>query len=51
MGAVWRDRATPEAVAEGLDAMEEAGCDEVFLVPATADIEEIERAAEIVAAR
>jgi hypothetical protein len=31
--------------------MEAAGCEEVFLVPATADIEEVERAAEVVALR
>ncbi|MFP6563284.1 MAG: LLM class flavin-dependent oxidoreductase [Myxococcota bacterium] len=51
MIASLMDRASPDAVLEGLDAMEEAGCDEVFLVPATADIEEVERAAEIIAAR
>ena len=33
------------------DAMEELGCEEVFLVPATADLAEVERAAEIVARR
>ena len=45
------NRATPEAVRESLDAMEELGCEEVFLVPATAELSEVERAAEIVAAR
>jgi alkanesulfonate monooxygenase SsuD/methylene tetrahydromethanopterin reductase-like flavin-dependent oxidoreductase (luciferase family) len=45
------NRNTPEAVADGLDQMEAAGCEEVFLVPATADIEEVQRAAEVVARR
>ena len=45
------NRNTPEAVADGLDQMEAAGCEEVFLVPATADIAEVERAAEVVASR
>jgi hypothetical protein len=45
------DRATPEAVRQSLDDLEAAGCDEVFLVPATAERAEVERAAEIVAGR
>ena len=45
------DRCTPDAVRESLDAMEELDCVEVFLVPATADLAEVERAAEIVASR
>lgn len=45
------DRATPEAVQASLDDLEAAGCDEVFLVPATAELAEVERAAEIVARR
>src|SRR5512145_2474346 len=45
------DRATPDAVRQSLDDLEAAGCDEVFLVPATAELAEVERAAEIVAAR
>jgi alkanesulfonate monooxygenase SsuD/methylene tetrahydromethanopterin reductase-like flavin-dependent oxidoreductase (luciferase family) len=45
------DRATPDAVRESLDAMEELGCEEVLLVPATAELAEVEQAAEIVAAR
>ena len=45
------DRATPDAVRQSLDDLEAAGCDEVFLVPATAELAEVERAAEIVAKR
>ena len=45
------DRATPDAVRASLDDLETAGCDEVFLVPATAELAEVERAAEIVAKR
>lgn len=44
-------RHTPEAVAEGLDNAEAAGCEELFLVPATADIVEVEALAEILARR
>ena len=36
-------RHTPEAVAEAIANLERAGCDEIFLVPCTADIAEIER--------
>jgi len=45
------DRATPDAVRQSLDDLEAAGCDEVFLVPATAELAEVERAAEVVARR
>ncbi len=45
------DRNRPDAVRESLDAMEELGCDECFLVPATADLAEVERAAELLANR
>ena len=45
------NRSTPDAVLESLDAMEELGCDECFLVPATSDLAEVERAAEVVAKR
>ena len=45
------DRSSPDAVRESLDAMQELDCEEVFLVPATAELAEVERAAEIVAAR
>ena len=42
-------RSTPDAVREALDNLEAAGCEECFLVPATAELAEVERAAEIVA--
>jgi alkanesulfonate monooxygenase SsuD/methylene tetrahydromethanopterin reductase-like flavin-dependent oxidoreductase (luciferase family) len=45
------NRATPDAVRRALDDLEAAGCDEVFLVPATAELAEVERAAEVVARR
>jgi alkanesulfonate monooxygenase SsuD/methylene tetrahydromethanopterin reductase-like flavin-dependent oxidoreductase (luciferase family) len=45
------NRATPDAVSKALDDLEAAGCDEVFLVPATAELAEVERAAEIVGGR
>ena len=45
------NRSDASAVRESLDAMEAAGCEETFLVPATADLEEVERAAELVARR
>ena len=44
-------RSTPEAVKEALDNAEAAGAEEVFMVPATAEIAEIERLCEIIAAR
>jgi alkanesulfonate monooxygenase SsuD/methylene tetrahydromethanopterin reductase-like flavin-dependent oxidoreductase (luciferase family) len=49
--AAQMTRATPHAVAAALDDLEAAGCDEVYLVPATAELGEVERAAEIVAKR
>jgi alkanesulfonate monooxygenase SsuD/methylene tetrahydromethanopterin reductase-like flavin-dependent oxidoreductase (luciferase family) len=45
------NRSTPDRVLESLDALEELGCDECFLVPATSDLSEVERAAELVAKR
>jgi len=44
-------RSNANAVAEGLDNAEAAGCEEVFLVPATADLAEIDKLCEIIAAR
>jgi len=44
-------RATPDLVREALDHLEQAGCEECFLVPATAELAEVERAAEIVSRR
>ncbi len=45
------NRSSADAVLESLDAMEALGCDECFLVPATSDLAEVERAAEVVAKR
>ena len=45
------NRATPDAVRQSLDDLEAAGCDEVFLVPATAELAEVEHAAELVSRR
>jgi alkanesulfonate monooxygenase SsuD/methylene tetrahydromethanopterin reductase-like flavin-dependent oxidoreductase (luciferase family) len=45
------DRATPDAVRQSLDDLEAAGCEEAFLVPATAELAEVERVAEIVSRR
>lgn len=42
---------TPDAVRAALDGIEEAGCEECFLVPATLELAEIERSAEIIARR
>jgi alkanesulfonate monooxygenase SsuD/methylene tetrahydromethanopterin reductase-like flavin-dependent oxidoreductase (luciferase family) len=44
-------RATPDAVRQALDNLEAAGCEECFLVPATAELAEVERAAEVVSGR
>ncbi len=49
--ASMMNRSTPDAVRESLDAMEGLGCDECYLVPATCELAEVERAAEIVAKR
>jgi alkanesulfonate monooxygenase SsuD/methylene tetrahydromethanopterin reductase-like flavin-dependent oxidoreductase (luciferase family) len=45
------DRSNPEAINESIDAMEELGCDELFLVPASSDLEDIERLSNLVAKR
>ena len=44
-------RSSPDAVREALDAMEALGAEECLLVPATPDLSEVERAAEILARR
>lgn len=44
-------RHNADAVKEGLDNMQAAGCEEVFMVPATAELAEIDRLAEIIVAR
>jgi alkanesulfonate monooxygenase SsuD/methylene tetrahydromethanopterin reductase-like flavin-dependent oxidoreductase (luciferase family) len=49
--AAQMNRATPDAVRQSLDDLEAAGCDEVFLVPATAEPAEVERAAELLSRR
>jgi alkanesulfonate monooxygenase SsuD/methylene tetrahydromethanopterin reductase-like flavin-dependent oxidoreductase (luciferase family) len=38
---------SPDAVKAALDAIEALGCDELYLVPATADLSEIERISEL----
>lgn len=40
-----------DAIRRGLDAIEELGCDEFFLVPATCELAEVERAAELIERR
>ena len=44
-------RSSADAVAEGLDNAEAAGCEEVFMVPATADLVEIDKLCDIIASR
>lgn len=44
-------RSSADAVRAALDNAEAAGCEEVFLVPATAEIVEVERLGDILAAR
>lgn len=44
-------RSSPDAVREALDNAEAAGCEEVFLVPATAELSEVERLAQLLAGR
>jgi alkanesulfonate monooxygenase SsuD/methylene tetrahydromethanopterin reductase-like flavin-dependent oxidoreductase (luciferase family) len=45
------DRSSPEKINESIDAMEELGCDELFLVPATSDLQDIEALSNLVAKR
>jgi len=42
---------TPDAIRAGLDAIEQLGCDELLLVPATADLSEVERVVEVIEKR
>jgi len=42
---------TPDAVRRALDDLEQVGCEECVLVPATLEIAEVERAAEVIARR
>ena len=44
-------RFTPEAIIEAMDDIEATGCEELFLTPATADIKEVDRIAELIAKR
>ncbi|MBA6412024.1 LLM class flavin-dependent oxidoreductase [Parahaliea sp. F7430] len=44
-------RSNAEALREALDNAEAAGCEELFLVPATADLSEIDRLCEILESR
>jgi len=44
-------RSTADAVREALDNAEAAGCEELFLVPATAELCEIDRLRELLARR
>ena len=44
-------RSSPEAVREALDNAEAAGCEELFMVPVTAELSEVERLAEIIDSR
>lgn len=44
-------RSNADAVAQGLDNAESAGCEELFLVPATADIAELDKLVDIIATR
>jgi alkanesulfonate monooxygenase SsuD/methylene tetrahydromethanopterin reductase-like flavin-dependent oxidoreductase (luciferase family) len=41
----------PDAIRAGLDAIEALGCEELLLVPATADLSEVERIAELIEKR
>jgi len=41
----------PDAIRAGIDAIEELGCDELLMVPATADLSEVDRIAELIANR
>ena len=44
-------RSSPDALTEALDNAEAAGCEEVFLVPATAELVEVDRLCELLACR
>jgi len=44
-------RSSPDAVCEALDNAEAAGCEELFVVPATAELVEVQRMAEILQRR
>lgn len=44
-------RSTPDAIREALDNAEAAGCEELFMVPATAELSELDRLMELLATR
>ena len=44
-------RSTPDTVREALDNAEAAGCEELFMVPATAELSELDRLMELLASR
>ena len=44
-------RSSADAVIQGLDNAQAAGCEEVFMVPATAELSEIDRLCELLATR
>ncbi|MEM1113126.1 MAG: LLM class flavin-dependent oxidoreductase [Pseudomonadota bacterium] len=44
-------RSNAEAVLEALDNAEAAGCEELFMVPATAEMSELDRLADLIASR
>jgi alkanesulfonate monooxygenase SsuD/methylene tetrahydromethanopterin reductase-like flavin-dependent oxidoreductase (luciferase family) len=44
-------RSTEDAVREALDNAEAAGCEELFMVPATAELSEVDRLSELLATR
>lgn len=44
-------RSTPDAVREALDNAEAAGCEELFMVPATAELAELDRLMDLLAQR
>ena len=45
------NRSTPDRVRQALDNAEAAGCEELFMVPVTADLSEVERLADIIKSR
>jgi alkanesulfonate monooxygenase SsuD/methylene tetrahydromethanopterin reductase-like flavin-dependent oxidoreductase (luciferase family) len=45
------NRSTPDSVRQALDNAEAAGCEELFMVPVTADLAEVEQLAEIINSR
>lgn len=44
-------RSTADTVREALDNAEAAGCEELFMVPATAELSELDRLMELLATR